>query len=81
MARSARTSLVLLVGLMALQLAGVALFLRGFLHTRHVLTNVTMEEAPTPPARVVLLVIDALRFDFAKSVDGPRFSRDNPSRC
>ena len=63
-----RVSLLLLVGVLAAHLVGVGVFLAGFLPTRHVLGNVTTLAPATPPARAVVVLVDALRYDFAVCV-------------
>lgn len=61
----------LLVVLTLLQTTGLYLFLKGFLLTRQTLDLPTLpnESASTHFDRVILIIIDALRFDFAVSTD------------
>lgn len=67
--RGTRLALSILIWVFSLHLAGVYLFTRGFLLTRMALTDISTCSAepcthlPTHD-RVVLLIIDALRFDF-----------------
>ncbi|AAS54616.2 AGR126Cp [Eremothecium gossypii ATCC 10895] len=58
--------------LAALQFIAIAFFTRGFLLSRKVLDDVANRDESTAPAkfdRLVLLVVDALRFDFVIPVD------------
>ena len=60
------------VWLASLHIVGLLLFCRGFLLTRTVLDNVSSRTGQEPPARfdkAVILIIDALRYDFVSRQD------------
>ncbi|CAI4998986.1 ANM_HP_G0017800.mRNA.1.CDS.1 [Saccharomyces cerevisiae] len=65
--------IILLVFIAILQFISIAFFTRGFLLSRHVLDNISSqnETSKLPPRfnKAVILVIDALRFDFAIPVN------------
>ena len=62
----------------ALALAAAAsVFLSGFLLTRATLADHNEWEPATPPARALIIVIDALRYDFAAPVPGSREGHHN----
>lgn len=72
---------ILLICLAILQFISIAFFTRGFLLSRHVLTNIsnhTLESRLLTPKfnKTVILIVDALRFDFAIPVDQnqPKFN-------
>lgn len=65
---------ILLICLAVLQFISIAFFTRGFLLSRQVLTNIsnhTMDSNSLEPKfdKAVILIVDALRFDFAIPVD------------
>lgn len=61
---------VVLVFLAVLQFIGVYLFTKGFLLSRQVLPDISDGETSVPRfEKAVVLVVDALRFDFAVPVD------------
>lgn len=69
---------VLLICLAILQFISIAFFTRGFLLSRQVLTNIsnhTLDTNSLTPKfnKTIVLIVDALRFDFAIPVD-----RDHP---
>ncbi|SCU82956.1 LAMI_0C01486g1_1 [Lachancea mirantina] len=65
-----RHYIVLMGALAVLQFIAIAFFTRGFLLTRNVLENVaSVTEAYGKFDKCVILIVDALRFDFAAPVD------------
>lgn len=62
-------SLIVLVWVFAIHAIGLYLFTRGFLLTRLSLSHINTHDEPFAPThkRAVILIIDALRFDFISS--------------
>ncbi|SCV00875.1 LANO_0F09010g1_1 [Lachancea nothofagi CBS 11611] len=72
-----RLYIYLMGSLAILQIIAIAFFSKGFLLTRNVLENVSTESHYEPKfSKCVILVIDALRFDFTIPVDTDYVSYD-----